>query len=193
LLFHETPLKGSFVIEPELHEDERGFFARTFCAKEFAEHRLQPVVAQASLSFNRQKGTLRGMHLQEPPAAEAKLVRCTSGAIYDVIIDMRPQSPTYLSHFGVELSAVNRKALYVPELFAHGYQTLIEATEVSYEISEFYDPDHAMGLPHDDPAFGIEWPLPVSAISEKDRSWPPLRAAAHTPPGQESKFGSHLS
>jgi dTDP-4-dehydrorhamnose 3,5-epimerase len=176
--FTETPLAGAFLIDPELLEDERGFFARTFCAREFSEHALQPVVAQSNLSFNHLKGTLRGMHYQVAPAEEAKLVRCTSGAIFDVIIDLRPESPTYLSHFGAELSADNRRALYVPELSAHGYQTLADGAEVTYQVSEFYAPGREQGLRHDDPAFGIEWPLPVSVISEKDGSWPPFRAAS---------------
>jgi dTDP-4-dehydrorhamnose 3,5-epimerase len=179
--FTETPLAGAYLIDPELLEDERGLFARTFCAREFGEHDLQPVVAQANLSFNRRKGTLRGMHYQVAPAEEAKLVRCTSGAIFDVIIDMRPESPTYLSHFGAELSADNRRALYVPEMFAHGYQALADDTEVVYQVSEFYTPGSEQGLRHDDPAFGIEWPLPVSVISEKDGSWPPFRATSSAP------------
>jgi dTDP-4-dehydrorhamnose 3,5-epimerase len=178
VLFTETPLAGAYLIDPELLEDERGFFARTFCAREFSEHGLQPVVAQVSLAFNHRKGTLRGMHYQFAPAEEAKLVRCTSGAIYDVIIDLRPESRTYLSHFGAELSSENRRAMYVPEMFAHGYQTLAEETEVTYQVSEFYTPGRAQGLRHDEPAFGIEWPLPVSVISEKDSSWPPFRAGS---------------
>jgi dTDP-4-dehydrorhamnose 3,5-epimerase len=170
--FTETPLAGAFVIEPELRADERGFFARTFCANEFSDHGLIPVVAQANLSFNQRAGTLRGMHYQLPPAAEAKLVRCTRGAIHDVIIDLRPESPTHLEHFGIELSEDNRIALYVPELFAHGYQALTDGAEVVYQVSEFYAPGQEQGLRYDDPAFAIEWPLPVSAISAKDRSWP---------------------
>jgi dTDP-4-dehydrorhamnose 3,5-epimerase len=178
MIFTETPLPGAFVIELELHEDERGFFARTFCANEFSEHGLQPVVAQANVSFNHEKGTLRGMHHQVAPAEEAKLVRCSAGAIHDVIIDLREQSPTHLSHFGVELSAQNRKALYVPERFAHGYQTLSDGAEVTYQVSEFYSPGHGAGVNYADPAFGIKWPLPVTAISDKDSSWPHLRAEA---------------
>jgi len=178
LRFTQTPLRGAYVIDPDLLEDERGFFARTFCAREFAEHGLERVVAQSNLSYNHAKGTLRGMHYQVAPSEEAKLVRCTSGAIFDVIIDLRLESPTYQSHFGVELSAANRRALYVPELFAHGYQTLADGTEVTYQVSEFYTPGSEQGLRHDEPAFGIEWPLPVTVISEKDRSWPPFRAAS---------------
>jgi dTDP-4-dehydrorhamnose 3,5-epimerase len=181
MIFTETPLAGAFVIELELREDERGFFARAFCANEFAEHGLQPAVAQANLSFNHAKGTLRGMHYQMAPAEEAKLVRCTAGAIYDVIVDVRPGSPTYQSHFGVELSARNHKALYVPEMFAHGYQTLADDSEVVYLVSEFYAPGHEAGLHHDDPALGIEWPLPVTVISEKDAAQPTLEASSAAP------------
>jgi dTDP-4-dehydrorhamnose 3,5-epimerase len=177
VLFTETPLADAYLIEPELLEDERGLFARTFCAREFSDHGLRPVVAQSNLSFNHRKGTLRGMHYQVAPAEEAKLVRCTSGAIFDVIIDLRPESPTYLSHFGAELSADNRRALYVPEMFAHGYQALADDTEVIYQVSEFYTPGREQGLRHDDPAFGIEWPDPDPPVmSEKDRTWPDYRA-----------------
>jgi dTDP-4-dehydrorhamnose 3,5-epimerase len=174
--FIETELPGAYVIEPELLSDERGFFARTFCAREFTEHGLKPVVAQSNLSFNHREGTLRGMHYQLPPAAEAKLVRCTRGAIYDVIVDLRPESTTYLSHVGVELSEENRHALYVPELFGHGYQALTDSAEVIYQVSEFYAPGQERGLRYDDPALGIEWPLPVSVISEKDGAWPPFES-----------------
>jgi dTDP-4-dehydrorhamnose 3,5-epimerase len=174
--FTQTPLRGAYLIDLEPHPDERGFFARTFCAREFEEHGLSPVVVQANMSFNRRKGTLRGMHYQLPPAAEAKLVRCTRGAIHDVIVDLRPDSPTHLQGFGVELSADNRTALYVPEVFAHGFQTLEDETEVAYQVSEFYAPGQERGIRHDDPALAIEWPLPVSVISEKDRSWPPFSA-----------------
>jgi len=169
--FIETKLKGAFVIDLEQRQDSRGFFARTFCAKEFVDHGLKPTVAQCNLSFNHKAGTLRGMHYQIPPATETKLVRCTHGAIYDVIIDMRPDSPTYKSHFGVELTAENRRALYVPELFAHGYQALTDGAEVVYQVGEFYTPGYEQGLRYDDPAFGIGWPLPVSQISAKDASW----------------------
>jgi dTDP-4-dehydrorhamnose 3,5-epimerase len=168
----ETKLKGSFIIDLEERTDHRGFFARTFCAKEFAAHGLKPTVAQCNLSFNYKKGTLRGMHYQIAPATETKLIRCTQGAIYDVIIDIRPESPTYLSHIGVELTAENRRALYVPEMFAHGYQALTDRAEVVYEVSEFYTPGYERGLRYNDPAFDIEWPLPVSEISQKDAAWP---------------------
>jgi dTDP-4-dehydrorhamnose 3,5-epimerase len=181
VLFRETALPNAFVIELERLEDERGFFARTFCAKEFTEHGLVPTVVQANLSFNRKRGTLRGMHYQLPPATEAKLVRCTRGAIYDVIIDLRPDSPTYLHHFGIELSAESRTALYVPDMFAHGFQTLVDQTEVTYQVSEFYMPGQERGIRYDDPAFAIEWPLPVSVISEKDSSWPRFEVTTQTP------------
>ena len=172
MLFTETPLKGAFVIDLEHRNDHRGFFARTFCAKEFEDHGLKPTVAQCNLSYNHKKGTLRGMHYQTPPAAETKLIRCTQGAIYDVIIDMRPDSPTYLAHFGIELTAENRRALYVPEMFAHGYQALTDGAEVIYQVGEFYTPGYERGLRYNDPVFKIEWPLPVTEISEKDQSWP---------------------
>ncbi|MEM7556421.1 MAG: dTDP-4-dehydrorhamnose 3,5-epimerase [Cyanobacteria bacterium P01_A01_bin.84] len=174
--FTETELKGAFFIDLEQKPDHRGFFARTYCAKEFEEHELKGVVAQCNLSFNHKKGTLRGMHYQTPPAAETKLVRCTKGSIYDVIIDMRPESPTYLSYIGVELSEENHRALYVPEMFAHGYQALTDGAEVVYQVGEFYTPGYEKGLRYDDPFFNIEWPLEVSVISEKDSSWPLMRA-----------------
>jgi dTDP-4-dehydrorhamnose 3,5-epimerase len=140
--FEATNLKNAFVIDLEIRDDHRGGFARTFCAKEFEQHGLKPVIAQCNMSFNYKKGTLRGMHYQLPPAAETKVVRCTYGAIYDVIIDMRPDSPSYLQHFGIELSAENRKALYVPEMFAHGYQALTDNAEVIYQVGEFYSPGY---------------------------------------------------
>ena len=176
--FIETRLTGAFIIEPELHEDARGFFARTFCAQEFREHGLETRFVQCSISRSRARGTLRGMHFQLPPAAEAKLLRCTSGAVCDVIVDLRAESPTYLQHMSVELSARNLRWFYVPQLFAHGFQTLEDETEVFYQISEFYAPAHATGLRFDDPALKITWPLAVSVISEKDRRWPLL--GSHT-------------
>ncbi len=176
--FIETRLAGAFTVDLEPRVDARGFFARTFCAREFADHGLKPVTAQSNLSFNHREGTLRGMHYQLPPAAEAKLVRCTRGAIHDVIVDLRPESPTYLAHIGVELSEENRHALYVPELFGHGYQALTDGAEVIYQVSEFYTPGEERGLRYDDPALGIEWPLPVSVISEKDGSWPAFESQA---------------
>jgi len=169
--FTETKLKGAFTIDLELRNDDRGGFARTFCAKEFEDHGLKPTVAQCNLSFNYKAGTLRGMHYQVAPACETKLVRCTKGAIYDVIIDMRPESPTYRQHIGVELTAENRRALYVPELFAHGYQALTDEAEVVYQVGEFYTPGYESGLRYDDPAFAIAWPVSVTVISEKDAAW----------------------
>lgn len=170
--FTETKLKGAFIVDLETRSDHRGFFARTFCAREFEAYGLKPTVAQCNLSFNYRKGTLRGMHYQIAPATETKLVRCTQGAIYDVIIDMRPYSPTYLSHIGVELTAENRRALYVPEMFAHGYQALTDEAEVVYQVGEFYTPGYERGLRYNDPVFAIDWPLTVSEISDKDAAWP---------------------
>lgn len=178
--FTETNLKGAFVVEVAPISDDRGFFTRTYCAREFEQHGLKPAVMQANLSFNHKKGTLRGMHYQLPPAAETKLVRCTAGAIYDVIIDLRPDSPSYLQHFGIELTADNRKALYVPELFAHGYLTLGDGAEVVYQVGEFYTPGYERGLRFDDPKFGIAWPVPIEVISDKDAKWAPFSAGSST-------------
>jgi len=172
MMFKELALGGAFRIEPERIEDQRGFFARAWCQREFAAHGLNTAVAQCSLSFNKQRGTLRGMHYQEAPCREGKLVRCTRGAVYDVIIDLRPGSPT-LGHYVAEmLTADNHGILYVPEGFAHGFMTLEDDTEVAYQISEFYSAEHARGVRWNDPAFGIAWPLPVSVISERDCSFP---------------------
>ena len=174
MIFTETKLAGAFVIDLERREDNRGFFARTFCQHEFEEHGLRPVIAQANLASNKHKGTLRGMHFQFPPAGETKLVRCTRGAILDIIVDLRPESPTYLEHVEVELSADNYRALYVPERFAHGYQALEDTTETSYQVGEFYTPGVEGGLSPFDPGLGLSWPLPVTEISEKDSGWTPL-------------------
>ena len=174
--FVPTALAGAYMIEVEPHEDSRGFFARTFCAREFAEHGIEINFVQCSVSMNRTRGTLRGMHYQLPPAGEAKLVRCTAGAIRDVIVDLRQNSPTYLQHFSVELTAQNRCALYVPKTFAHGFQTLEDDTEIFYQMSEFYAPDKSAGVRFDDPKLGIQWPLPVAAIADKDRTWPLLQS-----------------
>jgi dTDP-4-dehydrorhamnose 3,5-epimerase len=171
VIFSETKLSGAFVIDLERREDERGFFARAFCQHEFEEHGLKPVIAQANIGFNRQRGCVRGMHFQYPPAAETKTVRCTRGAVLDIIVDLRPESPTFLEHVEVELSADNHRAIYIPERFAHGYQTLADETETSYQVGEFYTPGVEGGLRHDDPALGLSWPLPVSVISEKDAGW----------------------
>jgi len=171
MIFTETALRSAFIIDIERRTDNRGFFARTFCQKEFESHGLKPVIAQANVAFNLRKGTLRGMHFQYPPAAETKVVRCTRGAILDVIVDLRPESPTYLQHVAVELSADNHRALYVPERFAHGYQVLCDETETSYQVGEFYAPGHEGGLMYNDPRLGLEFPLPVTAISTKDEAW----------------------
>ena len=176
MIFTATKLKGAFVIDIERREDSRGFFARTFCQHEFEAHGLKPVIAQANIAFNHKKGTLRGMHFQFPPAAETKLVRATRGAILDVIVDLRPESPTYLQQVAVELSEDNNRALYVPERFAHGYQVLQDKTETSYQVGEFYGPGFEGGLLYNDPRLGLQWPLPVSVISEKDRAFLPLDA-----------------
>jgi dTDP-4-dehydrorhamnose 3,5-epimerase len=175
VIFTPTPLAGAYLIDLEKRQDERGFFARGFCAREFEEHGLESFTAQCNISFNQKAGTLRGMHYQLPPAAEAKLVRCLHGAIHDVIIDLRPASPTYLRHFGVRLDDENRRALYVPALFAHGYQALTDGAEVSYQVSEFYTPGQERGLRFDDPALEVEWPLAVTVISEKDAAWAPFK------------------
>ena len=172
MIFTETNLAGAYVIDLEKLEDDRGFFARAFCQNEFAEHGLNPVIAQANIAFNLVQGTLRGMHFQYPPAAESKLVRCTRGAILDIIVDLRPESPTYLELFQVELNEENYRALYVPERFAHGYQALRDNTETSYQVGEFYTPGTEGGLMYDDPQFGLTWPLPVAVMSQKDRAWP---------------------
>lgn len=172
--FVETNLKGAYVVELQQISDNRGFFARAFCGKEFDALGLKSSVAQGNVSFNHKKGTMRGMHYQTPPAAETKLVRCTAGSIYDVIIDLRPDSPSYLQHFGVELSAENRKALFVPEMFAHGYLTLTDGAEVIYQVGEFYSPGYERGIRYDDPRFGIKWPVPIEVISEKDTKWAPF-------------------
>jgi dTDP-4-dehydrorhamnose 3,5-epimerase len=177
MIFHETSLAGAFLLEMERHEDERGFFARAWCRREFEARGLDPAIAQTSVSFNRLNGTLRGMHFQRPPHDEVKLVRCTRGAIWDVIIDLRPGSPTYRRWESFELSEENRRELYIPKGFAHGFQTLADATEVHYQISEFHSPGAAAGFRHDDPALAISWPLPVSIIAERDRSWPDFAAA----------------
>lgn len=171
MIFTDTKLKGAFIIDIERREDNRGFFARAFCQKEFADHGLKPIIAQANIAFNKFKGTLRGMHFQYPPAAETKLVRCTRGAILDIIVDLRPDSPTYLDHIAVELTADNYRALYVPERFAHGYQVLEDNTETSYQVGEFYVPGAEGGLHYHDPRLGLTWPLPVDEMSPKDAAW----------------------
>jgi dTDP-4-dehydrorhamnose 3,5-epimerase len=170
--YPETKLKGAFIIAPEPIEDERGFFARSFCRREFERQGLNSNLAQCNISFNKRKGTLRGMHYQLAPHAEVKIVRCTAGAICDVIIDLRPESPTFRQWIAVELTAENHLQLYVPEGFAHGYQTLSDNTETVYQVSEFYSPESERGIRWNDQTFGISWPLPVAAISAKDAAHP---------------------
>jgi dTDP-4-dehydrorhamnose 3,5-epimerase len=185
MIFTETKLRGAFILDLERHEDPRGFFARAYCQREFQEHGLKNVIAQANIGFNRRKGTLRGMHFQYPPAAETKLVRCNRGAVLDVIVDLRPESPTYLQHTTVELSADNHRGIFIPERFAHGYQALEDDTETTYHVGEFYTPGSEGGLPYDDPMLKIEWPLPVAVMSDKDRQWAPLSET-------ESDLKSHM-
>ena len=171
MIFAETKLKGSFVVEPERFEDERGFFAQTFSQGEFAARGMSPRVAECNLSYNRTRGTFRGMHFQLAPRAQAKLVRCTAGAIYDVAIDLRPDSPTFREWVGVELSAQNRLMFYVPEGFAHGYLTLEDDTEIFYQVSDTFAPELSGGVRWDDPAFGVELPIAVEVINERDASY----------------------
>jgi dTDP-4-dehydrorhamnose 3,5-epimerase len=174
--FIETALPGAYVVELEERADNRGFFARTFCVREFSELGLTTRIAQCNLSFNHRRGTLRGLHYQAEPAPEAKLIRCIAGAVHQVLVDMRPGSPTYLNHVSVELSAANRRAVYLPELVAAGVQTLADNSELMYQVSEFHTPEAERGLRFDDPAIGIDWPLPVAEISAKDAAWPYLAA-----------------
>jgi dTDP-4-dehydrorhamnose 3,5-epimerase len=171
-----TPIKleGAWIIEPQPHKDSRGLFARTYCAREFREKGLVDHFVQCNTSWNAHKGTVRGLHYQVPPSSEVKLVRCTAGGLWDVIVDLRPDSSTYLQHVGIELTAANRSALYIPEMFAHGFQTLEDGTEVFYQMSEFYAPKLARGLRYDDPKLAIDWPLPVTSISDQDLGWPLL-------------------
>ena len=175
--FVETGLSGAYLVELERREDDRGFNARTWCEREFRERGLTTRLAQANVIFNRTKGTLRGMHYQLPPHAESKLFRVTRGAIHDVIIDLRPESPTYEQWEAFELTADGYRMLYVPERFGQGFQTLEDDTELTYQVSESYAPESERGIRYDDPAFGIGWPLAVDVISEKDKSWPDYRRA----------------
>jgi dTDP-4-dehydrorhamnose 3,5-epimerase len=174
MIFSETRLPGAFVVDLEPLADDRGYFARTFCQREFEAHGLTPLIAQANLSLNHRRGTIRGLHFQYPPNGETKLVRCSRGAILDVIVDLRPESRCYLQHVAIELTASSHRGLYVPARCAHGYQVLEDATEVTYQMGEFYAPEAAAGLRYSDPRLGIAWPLPVVAVSERDRSWPLL-------------------
>jgi dTDP-4-dehydrorhamnose 3,5-epimerase len=173
--FHPTPLAGAFLVAPDPQIDDRGLFARTYCAREFSQHGLNDGFVQCNTSWNARRGTMRGLHYQLPPAGEVKLVRCTAGSLWDVIVDLRSGSPSYLRHYGVELSASNRLALYIPESFAHGFQTLEDGTEVFYQMSAFYAPELAAGLRYDDPQVAVTWPLPITSISDKDLTWPLLQ------------------
>lgn len=172
MIFHPSKINGAYRIEPERIEDPRGFFARTYCVEEFEAKGLNLKMAQCSISFNEKKGTLRGMHFQITPKAEVKLVRCTAGAICDVLLDLRKDSSTYLKWEAFEISATNRNLLYIPEGIAHGFQTLEDRTEVFYQISEFYSPEHSRGVLWNDPAFDIKWPLENPIMSDKDQSYP---------------------
>lgn len=172
MIFTETPLKGAYVIDPERLADERGFFARTWCRREFEAHGLDPGLAQCNISFNQTRGTLRGMHYQVAPHAEAKLVRCTAGSIHDVIVDLRAGSSTFKQWFAVELSSENHRMLYIPEGLAHGFLTLTDGAEVFYQMSEFYVPECARGVRWNDTAFDIHWPFKAMLISERDRTYP---------------------
>ncbi len=174
--FTETALNGAYVIDLERRGDDRGFFARTFCAEEFSQHGLATTFVQANTSLSAEAGTLRGLHFQRAPAEEAKLMRCVAGAMWDVIVDIREGSPTYLQSFGVELSAENGRQMYVPKGFAHGFQTLQPNTMAAYMVDEYYTPGVEEGFRFDDPALGIDWPHAITTISEKDQTWPLINA-----------------
>jgi dTDP-4-dehydrorhamnose 3,5-epimerase len=174
MIFEKTPLEGAWVISLDPIGDERGFFARAFCCREFEEHGLNPAVVQVNTSYNKDVGTLRGLHYQTDPAPETKMVRCIKGSLYDVIVDMRPESPTYRQYFGVELTPENGKMLYVPGNVAHGFLTLQPDTQIYYMVGEYYTPDCERGIRHDDPAIGIDWPGPIHIVSDKDKNWPLL-------------------
>lgn len=177
MIFTETKLKGAYLIDIERLEDERGFFARSWCRKEFQAQGLAPGLVQCNVSFNAKKGTLRGMHYQVKPFEEAKLVRCTMGSLYDVIVDIRQDSSTFMQHVGVVLSADNRKMLYIPEGFAHGFLTLEDNTEIFYQMSEFFAPDHARGFKWNDPVFRISWPADIQVMSDRDRNLPDFKSS----------------
>ncbi|HKC64049.1 MAG TPA: dTDP-4-dehydrorhamnose 3,5-epimerase [Pyrinomonadaceae bacterium] len=170
--FSQTTLPGAYLIEIEPHEDERGYFARTWCREEFLKYKLNATIAQCSISYNKRRGTLRGVHYQIKPYEEAKVVACTAGAIYDLIVDLRPESETFKRWFAVELSADKKNMLYVPEGVAHGFQTLEDDSEAFYQISEVYQPEYSRGIRFDDPAFGFQWPIAERIISERDRAFP---------------------
>jgi len=174
MIFTPLRLAGACLIAPELRSDDRGFFARTFCRRELAEHGIGGEIVQCNLSHNRRRATLRGMHFQVAPRAEGKVVQCSAGAVYDVLLDLRPGSPTFRQWEAYELSAENRRMLWIPEGFAHGFQALRDDTDVLYFMTEYFSPEHARGVLWDDPAFGIEWPLPDPVLSERDRSYAPF-------------------
>ena len=174
MIIRQTEVESVLVIEPELLEDDRGFFARIFCTEELAAHGIQFQIAQINASYNRQERTIRGLHYQTGVHAEAKLIRCTAGAVFDVVVDMRPESPTYLRHFGVVLSAENRLSVYVPRLCAHGYLALSDGAEILYPVDVPYVASAERGVRYDDPVVDIEWPIDVRVVSEKDRSWPTI-------------------
>ena len=176
MIFTQTDIPGAWIVDPEPISDSRGFFARTFCEQEFAARGLPTRFPQHSVSFNARQGTLRGLHFQRPPHEETKLVSCTAGAIYDVCVDLRPDSPTFRQWRGFELTAANRRQFLIPTGCAHGFQALSDNTEVRYLISEFYDPAASAGVRFDDPAFAVAWPLPATEISEKDHAWPDFTA-----------------
>jgi dTDP-4-dehydrorhamnose 3,5-epimerase len=178
--FHKIGIAGTRVIDPTPHQDDRGRFMRAWCAREFTDEGLRFLPVQSNMGLSVRKGTVRGMHFQVEPALEAKLVRCTRGAMFDVALDLRPDSTTYGQWFGVELSAENAKMLYVPEGCAHGYQTLEESTEMHYMTSAYYTPSAVRGVRFDDPTFHIEWPLPVTVVSEQDRNWPLVEPRSHS-------------
>jgi len=172
VIFLETPLPGAYVLEPQRLEDHRGFFARIWCKRELREHGLTAELAQSNVGFSHRRGTLRGLHFQSPPHVEVKIVRCTRGSVFDVIVDLRTDSPAYRRWFGVELTAGNGKMLYVPEGCAQGYLTLEDDTEIYYHTSEFYHPESASGVRYDDTEFGIVWPREITVMSQQDRQWP---------------------
>ena len=175
MIFTRTHLEGAVIVDIERRTDSRGFFARTYCREEFALQGLEPMVAQCNVAYNHKKGTLRGMHMQVAPHLEAKLVRCVRGAVLDIIVDMRHDSPTRLQHLAVELTADNHRAVYIPPFFAHGFQTLMDDTEILYQVSGAYAPQAERGLRYNDPDLNLPWPLPVSVMTEKDQSWPLLK------------------
>lgn len=178
--FRPTPLAGAWELDLERHEDPRGYFARSWCMRQFEAHGLPTTMVQASVSFNTRRGTLRGMHFQWPPSVEGKLVRCEQGGVLDIIIDLRPGSATFMEHHAVELDARSGNGIYIPPGFAHGFQTLVDATRVLYLMTDFYAPELTAGFRHDDPAFGLSWPLPVSVVSERDRTYPDFVAEDYT-------------